>query len=358
MTVRTYPHVSIIILNWNGLQDTIECLESVFKLKYPNFSVLLVDNHSENDSVRKISQWASGSKRMKIRTNFPSIVFPEVEKPIDFYSVPVTNGKYNKTNIPSSERITNLFILNDRNLGFSKANNLAVEIANRLFQSRYFFLLNNDTVIVPNALDRLIEALEKQPIAGVAQATIYSYYSPGKIENAGGKIFFWGQTKYYKSIHKGGIKNIGFINGCALCIHSGVIEKYGALSDQFFFGEEDFEYSMRLTKKGVRMICVADSIVYHKVGASSAEYLDNDTYKKVMLFALNRIVDMKNFMNGFIWRIWRVPTLFYFYLLLTVKYKNPFGESLTIINLIRRSSKGLDNVQSDTVEKLLSRIDR
>jgi len=49
-----YPRVSIIIINWNGWEDTIECMESLFQINYPNFDVILVDNASEDDSLEKI----------------------------------------------------------------------------------------------------------------------------------------------------------------------------------------------------------------------------------------------------------------------------------------------------------------
>ena len=57
------PHVSIIILNWNGWKDTVECLESLYQINYPNYDVILVDNNSEDDSLEKLREYCSGSFR-------------------------------------------------------------------------------------------------------------------------------------------------------------------------------------------------------------------------------------------------------------------------------------------------------
>ena len=293
------PHVSIIILNWNGWQDTIECLESTLRLDYVNFNIILIDNNSENDSVDKISGWFNGSERTKIRTKFPHLVKPFVNKPVQY-------ERYPETEIPvESDFIREnkvLFIKNSSNHGFAVANNRAIDLAQKIFNSDYYFLLNNDTVIEGEALDALITIMEKNKNIGACQSTIYSYEMPEKIANAGGRILFWGQTKYYKRIGENELKNISFINGCALCIRKSVIQNFGFLSEKFFFGEEDFEFSMRLNRAQVLMICAGSSRVYHKMGVSSENFFKNGQ-KKISLHILNRLVDMKTYFPKYVWYI-------------------------------------------------------
>ncbi len=55
------PKVSIIILNWNGWKDTIECLESIYQIDYPDYDIIVVDNASKNESIEKIKKYAKGN---------------------------------------------------------------------------------------------------------------------------------------------------------------------------------------------------------------------------------------------------------------------------------------------------------
>ena len=59
--IESAPHVSIIILNWNGWRDTIECLESVYRITYPNYDIIIADNGSEDDSIKKIKDYTEGN---------------------------------------------------------------------------------------------------------------------------------------------------------------------------------------------------------------------------------------------------------------------------------------------------------
>ncbi len=59
------PQISIIILNWNGWKDTIECLESIYQINYPNYQVIVVDNGSEDNSIEKIKNYCSGKAVIK-----------------------------------------------------------------------------------------------------------------------------------------------------------------------------------------------------------------------------------------------------------------------------------------------------
>jgi glycosyltransferase involved in cell wall biosynthesis len=78
------PKVYILILNWNGWKDTIECLESIFRNSYPNYQVVVIDNGSTNGSIEKIKAWAGGEQEVEVDPNNPlyNLSHPPVQKPI------------------------------------------------------------------------------------------------------------------------------------------------------------------------------------------------------------------------------------------------------------------------------------
>jgi len=355
---KTFPKVTLITLNWNSWRDTIECLESVLKINYPNFNVILVDNNSQDGSFEQIISWAEGKSLEEIESFFPHLVKPYITKPISYKICEISNGYLNCQNCVEGIGKIKIYILkSNKNLGFAVANNVAIKFLQEQLLGNYYFLLNNDTVVEPNVLDHLVSTMEQNPNIGVAQSTIYKYEQPDSIANAGAKIYFWGQTKYYKNINKHTIKTVDFVNGCAMFIRSKIITELGALSENFFFGEEDFEFSMRLKKKGIKKVCVGDSIVYHKVGVSSKMYIKNKQNRKFLIFTLNRIVDMKSFYPLGIWHIWRFFTVIYFYYLAIFHLKNSCWIALKIIYEIYRYTNQLNDVKKETIEPILSKFE-
>lgn len=350
--VNATPHVTIIVLNWEGWQDTIECLESVLKLTYENFNVILIDNDSSDDSIIQIKNWANGQSDHTIGTKYPDIVTPPIEKPLKLIEPDIND--YTGINTRKTENKAILLVKNVDNVGFAVANNQGMEIANKLFKSDYYYLLNNDTVIEKNALTDLVDLMTNDDSIKVSQSTIYSY-EENKIVNAGGKIFFWGQTRYFKSIEKDEIRNISFVNGCALFVRATVIADLGKLSDKFFHGEEDFEFSMRMNKNRQRMVCSGESRVYHKVGISVKKLMQNYE-RRTFLFALNRTVDLKDYYSKFTWYIWRFFTLNYFIYLFWIKYGVPLKRTLYLIMNVHEYSGKLNDVQKDTVDRIYTKL--
>jgi GT2 family glycosyltransferase len=342
------PHISVIILNWNGWQDTIECLESVFKLDYETFNVILIDNHSSDDSLYQIRNWVSGTADVPINTKFPELIYPLHPKPINF--IELTDGDFSGSDSILRNRDL-VLIKNSANLGFAVANNQAMVLSEKLFQSKYYFLLNNDTVIEKDALTDLVERMEEDDTISAAQSTIFSYEDNKKIASAGGRVLFWGQTKYYKQIDTNEVKNISFISGCAFFIKAEVIRTHGYLTELFFHGEEDFEFSMRSKKKHLKIICSGGSRVYHKAG-SSVKKLLRDYERTVLLFALNRTVNLKYYYPWLIWYFWRIAALLYFIHLLWLRYKVPLKRSIYLMKNVYKYSGFLTNVNKQTMEKI------
>jgi len=223
-----YPLVYIIILNWNGKEDTVACLRSIEKLEYPNFSVILVDNASSDGTAEYVK------------------------------------GKFPEVNI----------IANSENLRFAGGNNVGIKYAME-HNADQVLLLNNDTEVATNFLPELVHAIENDKSIGIAGPKIYYYDDKNVIWFAGGKVEFW----------KGWISHIGirepdhgqydfarevdYITGCCMLVRREVIEKIGKLDESFFIYGEDADWCLRASKAGYKLVYVPSSIIWHKVSASS-----------------------------------------------------------------------------------------
>lgn len=220
------PKVSIIILNWNGKEDTIECLESLKYLTYSNYEIVLVDNGSTDGSVECFK------KR-----------YPEIE-----------------------------IIENGENLGFAEGNNVGIWRAIDK-GADYILPLNNDTVVDSHFLEELIEVAKSDSRIGIIGPKIY-YYDSQKINSAGG-IMNW-STGLGKNIGIGDIDNGQFddcvdvecLIGAAILIKTELIREIGGFNKEFFLLLEDTELCIRAKNAGYRNMFCPKSKVYHKEGIS------------------------------------------------------------------------------------------
>jgi GT2 family glycosyltransferase len=341
------PHVSIIMLNWNGWKDTIECLFSILKMTYQNFSLILIDNHSTDNSVQKIRNWAKQASKNIKESKFPEFNDLNERKKITLLEADTDNILPGMSSVSKSIKI--VIIKNSDNKGFAKATNQGMHVAKNLFQSKYYYLLNNDTVVDKNTLAELVNVMENNPQVGLAQSIIFEYGNKDSINNVGGRIFFWGQTKYYKSYLPGEIRTITFINGCALFARAKTLRDFGYLSEKFFFGEEDFELSMRMNRNRIKMVCCTKSKVYHKVAIASQKYFNSDR-KKAILHFLNRMVDMKFYYPRSIWHLWKIFVLFYFLLQLLISYRATLIEAISMFFRMNYFATKLNEVSKEAIE--------
>jgi hypothetical protein len=227
------PKVCVIILNWNGLKDSIECLESLKKITYTNYDIIVVDNASSGNDVE------------------------------------VLRGRY-------GDYIH--IIQNDKNYGFAEGNNIGIRYALAHLPPDYVFLLNNDTVVAPDVLDELVKAAEDDPKIGIVGPKIYYYAINGRkdvIWSAGGKIRWWHPWIYNGIGHKDNdlpqyqrLRTVDWASGAAMMIKRTAIDKIGLLNSQYFFGTEDVEYCLKARKHGFRVTYVPAARVWHKAGKS------------------------------------------------------------------------------------------
>lgn len=266
-----YPRVSIIIINWNGWEDTIECMESLFQINYPNFDVILVDNASEDDSLEKIRTYCSG--HLPVKSSFFN--YNSHNKPITVYEYYET---FKKDKRPlKNENLTNkhiILIKNSENRGFPGGNNVGIKFALEFFDPDYILLLNNDTMVDENFLGELIKNGDSRDDVGILGPKIYFYDEPQTIWSAGCKISW----KLSRGIQIGTnetdegqydeIKEVEYVSGSAFLIKTETIKRIGLMDEDYFLYFEESDWTLRANQEGFKSLYVPTSHIWHKVSRS------------------------------------------------------------------------------------------
>lgn len=222
------PKIFIILVNWNGKKDTLECLESVYKINYSNFNIVVVDNGSTDGSVKAIKE------------------------------------RFSDVNILKAKK----------NLGFTGGNNLGIHYALEK-NAKFILLLNNDTVVDPDIIKELLSASELFNYEGIFGAKIYYYSEPNKIWYAGVK---WDSKKFcfVNQNHRrfesqsdlNQIDETAYVNGCALFLSTNVIKKIGLFDERFFLTYEETDLCYRAKAFGYKNFVVHKAKVWHKISVS------------------------------------------------------------------------------------------
>lgn len=248
---------AIILINWNGADDTIACLRSLDKAE-GDFRVVVVDNGSTDDSLTQIADCLKG---LSLKADLLPL---------------------------------------DRNWGFAAGNNKGIEYAKKYSPDSYM-LLNNDTEVEPDFLTRIEECRRQHPEIKVFGPLILYWSQRDRIWSCGGKLTFGSRKAYFRNssidqARLGSIFPVSFISGCALFADASVLAADGRLlTERFFFGEEDFEFAHRMRVKGEKMAIVPGSVIYHKVGASARNASDKFRLGRDYLYYLGRLIVIREY---------------------------------------------------------------
>jgi len=250
---KEYPQVSIVTGTYNQPEVTIAFLDSIKKITYPSYELIVYDNASENKK--------------------PDII---LEKHPDI-----------------------IFIQNKVNLGYAGACNVAIRAA----KGEYLLLINNDTEVEPGFLEPLVDKLRNDPSLGVVQPKIRYFYHPDIIQNAG-----------FTAIHPITVRNkgIGYMEkdlgqyeadryteyafGAAMLMPMEVLHKVGLMADVFFLYYEEMDWMERIKKAGYKIAYVHNSLVFHKDSITTGALSPYKTY----FVNRNRILFLRRNVNG--WR--------------------------------------------------------
>ncbi len=265
--------VTIIILNWNGWEDTIECLESVYQIDYPSYDIIVIDNGSKDNSIEKIKEYAAG--RIRVESSF--FRYNPDNKPLCLIEYSQEELKFNdrvQKDIPDSPLEKKIILIkNTKNYGFAEGNNIAIKYALEFLKPDHILLLNNDTVIDPSFLDELVQTAETDPNIGVLGPTIYDYKPPCCLQSTGSKILWnYGDAinlTQEEDVRAGIPKEVDAVTGCALLAKSEIFKKIGGLNKNYFAYFEEIEWCVRARKAMYKIVYVPQGKVWHKGGATS-----------------------------------------------------------------------------------------
>jgi len=207
------PKVSIIIVNYNGKELLKKCLDSLLKVNYDNFEIILVDNNSTDGTVEFITK------------NYPSLIIIKL----------------------------------DSNKGFAEPNNVAAKIS----KGKYLLFLNNDTVVTPNFISEMVKVMETDKKIAVCQSLLLK--PDGSVDSSGDFIDHLGVV-YNSKTKIDEIREVSSARGASMLVRSDIFEKLDGFDQKFFITFEDVDLCWRSWILGYRVLIIPTSIVYHEGG--------------------------------------------------------------------------------------------
>jgi GT2 family glycosyltransferase len=269
----------VLLLNWNGWQDTIECLESLLRLDYPDYRIIVCDNGSTDGSLERIKAWADGVDQDRPRSKnspLPSIP-PSVSRPL-------LCARFNRKQIDTGTSQTQdrflTLIDNEANLGFAGGNNVGLKYLAACDNWDAVWLLNNDTVVMPDSLGKLVERMNIEPVPGICGSTLLYYDRPEKIQAlAGGYYCKWiglpwlhgRSSKFNPATAVARAASVearmNYVMGASMLISRALFERIGYMDEDYFLFFEETDWAWRANPE-FSLAYAPGSIVYHKGGHS------------------------------------------------------------------------------------------
>lgn len=268
--------VYIVILNWNGWVDTIECLESIFRLNYDNYQVIICDNASTDSSLENIKLWAEGRLDVWMPRNeiLRRYSYPPVVKPISYIELNLLNIDHEL----DLHKYPLILIQTGGNLGFAGGNNTGLKFLLKFCQFDFVWILNNDTIVTSDSLSAAVQIFNQNKDTDICGSLLLYYYEPEIVQAFGGGSYnkFFGLPKHIgsgRSIHdleeiSKESSSLSYIVGAAMLTTRKFLENNGLLCEDYFLFFEELDWISRRATKPILSVSPL-SIVYHKEGSST-----------------------------------------------------------------------------------------
>jgi GT2 family glycosyltransferase len=271
--------VAVVLVNWNGWQDTIECLDTLLVQSHSNFHVFVVDNDSRDGSVERISEWCAaprarpdwrsqlGVARLTDSSPAAPVELRIADRPGQALPPP-----------PAGCRLT--LIRSGANLGFAGGCNVGIRAAG-LAEFEFFWLLNTDTVVHRDALQALTRRAQADGRLGMVGSTLRYYDRPDVVQALGGSVMdpanlltrhiATGARLASLKIDVAEIeRQLFYIFGASMLVSRRFVQEIGLMQEDYFLYYEEIDWAMR-GRQRFALGYAPDSHVFHKSGASSSK---------------------------------------------------------------------------------------
>ena len=274
--VPSAPRVYILLVNYGPGWDTLECLESVLRLDYPNYQVVLCDNGPPPGFSGLLRAWAAGRLELLLSASESGrpACFPAVPKPVSIVCHGAADLEAGRISVASPGSL--VLITSGSNRGFAGGSNLAMRYAELCGDADYFWLLNNDTVVASDALSALVRCAESDVCIGLCGSTLIDYARPERIQaRGGGRYDPWvGRTEL---AGRGKLlsepwdeePSLDFIHGASALVRRRFVEEVGRLDERYFLYFEELDWARRARGR-FRLAHAGASRVWHKDGGAAS----------------------------------------------------------------------------------------
>ena len=262
---QTHHRVYIVILNWNGWRDTIECLESVLRLKSQNIAIVVCDNASTDGSIERIVAWAHGDLAAP---ETPFLQHAAWTKPLPFVRYTREAAEYGP-----AEATPLALIDTGGNLGFAGGCNVGIRYALTRPDCSHVWLLNNDSVVPPDALANMMALCRKRPRVGLCGSQVRYYDNPDMVQTFGGLLNPWFCTTHSLSCGAPAMtvtaepRKIDFVPGASMLVTRAFLQEVGLMSESYFLYFEEVDWAERAKGRFELAVCL-NGLVYHRGAAS------------------------------------------------------------------------------------------
>ncbi|HSU28955.1 MAG TPA: glycosyltransferase family 2 protein [Chitinophagaceae bacterium] len=242
------PSIAVVVLNWNGLEDTLACLASLYRSEQPNVFIYVLDNGSANEEASVLRE-----------------KFPEAR-----------------------------VLIEPENTGFCRGNNIALQraIADGM---EYLLLLNNDTIVPADMIGHLLDVFKKIPDVGALCPLVLEYpgvdtisFSRATWDHKTAKFLLKTPGDTREDLEKKDYHTTAFACGCCLFTSAKIWQEMGGFDERYFAYYEEAEWCVRLAKKGYKSYMTPRTIVYHRVARNTPGVVS------IYLMTRNRLLWMKS----------------------------------------------------------------
>lgn len=271
----TASSVAIILVNWNGWQDTIACVQSCLSLDYPEFRIIVCDNGSRDGSLERIAAWARGETSVPVDLASPvHLAAPRLPR-----GVAILNRAEAEAG-DDGDGSELILVDTGGNLGFAGGNNIGLRWMLACGVD-HAWLLNNDTVVPADALTHLVDAATADPSLGLIGSTMIEYHRPDTLQAYGGAI----DLRTFRGRHLGMGRRADAVAaavtadplrthevlypiGASLLATGMFVRSVGLMEESYFLYYEEADWVLR-GRPVFRAGLAPASHVYHKIGASA-----------------------------------------------------------------------------------------